>query len=196
MSLQAPTRIPLHTRAVTYRGFFRSDGLWDIEGRLVDTKDYPISRFDRVTLQPGSPAHDMFIRLTVDADLKIVDVESGMPSTPFEDCLHASEPLRAMVGVTIGAGWRKAIDAAMGGVNGCTHLRELLFNMATAAMQTIPSHIQHLSQQRGEPEPVPTSVPFYVGQCMSWRRDGPAVQRIYPQFFIAPVKSPDGNENP
>jgi hypothetical protein len=30
----------MHTRKVEYRGFEREDGLWDIEGELLDTKPH------------------------------------------------------------------------------------------------------------------------------------------------------------
>ena len=36
-------REPLHTRRVECRGYRRADGLWDIEGHLVDTKAYPFA---------------------------------------------------------------------------------------------------------------------------------------------------------
>ena len=188
------TRTPIHTRAVTYRGFARSDGLWDIEGRLVDTKDYILERFDRVPLKAGDPAHDMFVRVTVDDGLKIVDIQTGMAATPFGECINAAEPVRRLIGATLGRGWRKAIETAIGGAQGCTHLRELLFNLATAALQSVPSYIEHQRRQRGDALPELTTVPAYVGQCLSWRRDGPAVQRIHPQFYLAPSK-PDANSS-
>ena len=52
--------------------------------------------------------------------------------------------MQQMIGVTMGPGWRQAIERALGGVRGCTHLRELLFNMATAAYQTIPAYRHRL----------------------------------------------------
>ena len=188
-SPSAFTRTPLHTRAVTYRGFSRSDGLWDIEGRLVDTKDYAYEKFEGGRLEPGSPAHHMFVRLTVDDALKIVDVETDMLATPFGECVKAVEPMRRLIGATLGKGWRKTIDSAIGGVEGCTHLRELLFNMATAALQAIPPYMQHQRRERGDAPTQDPQAPPYIGQCLSWRRDGPAVQRIYPQFFITRPKS-------
>lgn len=187
-SPSAPTRTPIHRRAVTYRGFARSDGLWDIEGHLVDTKDYVLERFDRIPLPVGMPMHDMFIRVTVDDSLKVVDIQTGMAATPFDECINTAEPVRRLIGATLGRGWRKAIESAMGGVQGCTHLRELLFNLATAAFQSIPSYMDHQRRQRGDALPELTAVPAYVGQCLSWRRDGPVVQRIHPQFFLGPSK--------
>ena len=41
MPLSPPVgRQHLHTRRVTCQGFFRDDGLWDIEGRITDEKTY------------------------------------------------------------------------------------------------------------------------------------------------------------
>jgi hypothetical protein len=36
----SPDRTPLHTRTLTFRGFARPDGLWDMEGELHDSKHY------------------------------------------------------------------------------------------------------------------------------------------------------------
>ena len=41
--LRPPQRRRLHVRRVTYEGFERADGLFDIEAHLVDTKDHDIS---------------------------------------------------------------------------------------------------------------------------------------------------------
>src|SRR5690606_22654145 len=57
----------------------------------------------------------------------------GMPS-------RHGEPMRKLIGLTMGPGWRKAIEGAIGGTGGCTHLRELVFNAATAAFQMIPHY--------------------------------------------------------
>ncbi|HEY1231550.1 MAG TPA: DUF2889 domain-containing protein, partial [Ramlibacter sp.] len=61
----APRR-HLHTRAVTYEGFLRDDGLWDIEGTMSDVKTYGFERSDGTDMPPGRPIHGMRIRLTVD----------------------------------------------------------------------------------------------------------------------------------
>ena len=182
------TRTPLHARAVTYRGFARSDGLWDIEGRLVDTKDYPMAKFDGEVLPPGAPAHDMSICVTVDETLKILDIQTGMPATPSGECINAAEPMRRLIGATMGRGWRKTIDAAVGGERGCTHLRELLFNLATAAMQTVPHHIHYMRRVQGLPPLESVSTPYFIGKCLSWRLDGPAVRDNFPRFFMSRAK--------
>ena len=36
--MSTPPRKPLHTRRITYEGFLREDGLFEMEAELVDTK--------------------------------------------------------------------------------------------------------------------------------------------------------------
>ena len=38
-----------------------------------------------------------------------------------------------------GGGWRRAVNEAVGGTKGCTHLKELLMPAATVAFQTLSS---------------------------------------------------------
>lgn len=175
-------RTHAHTRTVVFRGYRRDDGLWDIEGELKDVKTFDNLTNDRGLLKAGEPAHGMAIRLTVDDAMKISEVAVGMPAAPFPECQQAKAPLSALVGRTLGRGWRKAIDETMGGVKGCTHLRELLFNMATAAYQTIPNYRQHLRRLSGKPAPILTKPPAHLGTCLAWDADGTMVKRNRPQF--------------
>src|SRR5688500_9798859 len=182
-SFAAPApRTHLHTRSVEYRGYRRDDGLWDIEAELTDAKTYTHPTHDRGILEPGEPVHGMAIRVTVDDAMKITDIAVGMAATPFPECEQAKPPMSRLIGCTLGGGWRKAIEQALGGTQGCTHLRELLFNMATAAYQTIPHYRNHLRRQAGLPEPVLKRPPPHLGQCLAWDFDGPVVKRLRPQF--------------
>lgn len=187
LALPSPSPRKLsHTRSVVYSGFEREDGLWDIEAALTDVKTYNFIIPSQGPLEAGQPIHGLNIRLTVDNDFKIHDVITDMAHIPHPECDRAPLNMHKLVGCTLGSGWRKTIDAHIGGVAGCTHLREMLFNMATAAYQTIPSARQFRAQQAGLPEPVPTSPPPHVGKCMSWAFDGPVVERYYPMFFRTP----------
>ncbi len=182
MPLPAPqSRTQIHTRAVVYRGYHREDGLWDIEAEMTDTKTYPLQRAQGV-LPPGTPIHGMSIRVTVDDTMTIREIASSTDHAPFGECQQGKEPMQRMVGVTMGPGWRQAIEKALGGIRGCTHLRELLFNMATAAYQTIPSYQHQLRKQAGLPEPESDQPPYHLGKCIAWDFDGPVVQRYHPKF--------------
>jgi hypothetical protein len=184
----AAPRTHLHTRAVTYQGFLREDGLWDIVPEMADTKTYD---FDRAvgTHEAGRPIHDMLIRLTIDEAMTIRAIATSMDHTPFPECAQGNDPMQQMVGVQLGPGWRQAIERALGGVRGCTHLRELLFNMATAAYQTVYPYREHQRRQAGEQAAAVTTPPYHVGRCIAWDFNGPVVARYYPQFAgMQPVR--------
>jgi hypothetical protein len=183
MPLPAPqARSHLHTRAVVFRGYHREDGLWDIEAELTDTKTYAMENFEHRAMPAGTPVHGMAIRVTVDDTLTIREIASAMEHTPFGECQQGTDPMQRMVGVTMGPGWRQAIERALGGIGGCTHLREMLFNMATAAYQTIPHYRERLRRQAGLPEPDNTAPPYHLGKCIAWDFDGAVVQRHFPRF--------------
>jgi DUF2889 family protein len=178
----AAPRTHVHTRSVEYRGYRRHDGLWDIEAELTDTKTYGHATPDRGTMQAGEPVHGMAIRVTADDAMKITDIAVRMPAAPFPECQQAKPPMSRLIGCTLGRGWRKAIEQALGGTQGCAHLRELLFNMATVAYQTIPHYRNHLTRLAGLPEPVLKRPPPHLGQCLAWDFDGPVVKRHRPEF--------------
>ena len=183
MPLPSPApRSPLHTRRTRFEGWRRDDGLWDIEAELVDTRSIALGIYRTPPLPAGEPVHDMAIRLTLDDDFVIQAIQTTMDAVPFGQCQNARPPMEKMIGVRVGPGWRKAIDAALGGVRGCTHLRELLFNMATVAYQTIPIGKYQLRQLAGLPQPRLERPPHHVGGCMTWDTEGEAVRQHHPQF--------------
>jgi hypothetical protein len=190
MPLPAPApRQHLHTRAVTYRGFLREDGLWDIEAEMSDVKTYAFQRSERGEMPPGEPIHGMHIRLTVDEGMTIRAIATAMDHTPFGECQQGNDPMQRMVGVRLGPGWRQAIEKALGGVRGCTHLRELLFNMATAAYQTVFPYQEHQRREAGHRPAQAEQPPYHLGRCIAWDLGGPVVERHYPQFFARDTKA-------
>lgn len=189
-TLTAPVpRTPFLERAVTYRGFARDDGLWDIEGRLIDTRDHPERRHEGPELPAGAPAHDMVVRVTFDAALTVVCIETVMSATPFGECQSAVPPMTGLHGATLGRGWRKAVDNAIGRVGGCTHLRELLYNLATPAIHTYSLHNRQQGAEDFHNASEAKTAPGFVGKCVAWRLDGPLVGRVYPQFFLTKTRS-------
>lgn len=176
MNLPAPrNREQLHTRNVIFKGFRRDDGLWDIEAHLLDLKDKVFVIPGERTWSPGEPIHDMSIRVTIDDALVVRDIAVVMASAPHLECPQAQMPMKLMIGCTMAKGWRHAIEQNMGKVKGCSHLRELLFNMATVAFQTI-------AQEPGEA--IADRPPPHAGQCLAWDFSGNAVKRHYPVFYV------------
>lgn len=185
VSASSDDRIPLHTREVSFRIFARRDRLWDVEGTLRDTKEAQLDRPSMPPLLPGDTVHSMHVRATVDDDLRIVAIEAVMHQAPFGECQMARAPVDKLVGRILGRGWRSVLNEVMGGVSGCTHLRELLANMPTAAIQGIAAFRDQRRARESGQALVPQTIPYYVDGCMSWRRDGPLVARLLPQFAVS-----------
>jgi hypothetical protein len=187
------SRRAIHTRRIRFDGFLRDDGLWDIDCELEDVKAEPITRSGGNVLPAGEPVHLLRVRLTLDDHLTVRAVQTAVAAAPFAECQQpAGEPMQKLVGLTMGPGWRKAIDHAIGGVAGCTHYRELVFNAATAAFQMIPYYKASQGGKRAEIPGPGSKPPFFMNKCMSWRFDGPVVQRIAPHFYTGPGKRKEG----
>ncbi|WP_372621001.1 DUF2889 domain-containing protein [Falsiroseomonas sp.] len=188
MPLSAPAqRKPLHQRDIVLRGYQREDGLYDIEAQLTDTKSYAFENMERGTIEPGQPLHGMWVRLTVGEDMVIRSCEAASDATPYAICPQAAPNFAALAGVTIGPGFNRAVKERVGGVLGCTHLREVLAQMATVAFQTIgPMRWRKARAEReaavarGEtPPPYRRSLP--IGSCLAYAADSEVVKRAQAQ---------------
>ncbi len=177
----AAPRRHLHTRRITYRGYLRDDGMWDIEGELHDSKEYDINLGYRGELPAGGAIHNMLIRITIDDNMVIHDVAAAMPSTPYLECRPAIDPIRAVIGLQMGRGWKKKIEGAIGGLDGCTHVRELLSGAATAAYQTVYPYRSNASKLKSTEV---TEQPKHLNQCKAWDLKGAVVMRYFPQFAV------------
>ncbi len=166
-------REPLHARSIEIRGYKRADGLYDIEGHLVDTKPYDF-KLAATTRPAGEPIHSMWLRITVDRKLRIVDAEAAMDAVPYaEDCQRIVPAYRRLVGLSIGPGYLQRLKELFGGVRGCTHVTELAAALATAAFQTMAG--QRLQD--------PAAKPFQLDRCHALESTSPAVARYYPRWY-------------
>src|SRR6478735_121605 len=126
-----------HPRGIDLRGRRPQGGLYDIEAYLLDTKAHPFENEDRGTIRPGEPLHGLWLRLTVREDMEIVAAEAASDHTPYAVCPSAAPNFTRLAGLKIGAGFNRAVAERVGGSHGCTHLREMLGQMATVAFQTL-----------------------------------------------------------
>jgi hypothetical protein len=199
MPLSPPVgRQHLHTRRVVCQGFFRDDGLWDIEGRITDEKSYDHANEWRGTLKPGDFVHDMSIRLTVDEKFTIVDVEAVTDKSPYRMCGDITPDFKKLIGLRIGGGFHRAVRERLGGTHGCTHIVELLGPVATTTFQTVSSgkarelERAHRAKKAGakplEPEMAgkPRRKPYVIDTCHAWAADGAVVKRWAPDFYTGP----------
>ena len=135
--LSPPTaREEVHNRRISCNGFVRTDGLYDIEAEMTDHKTYSFPSDFRGDVTPEMPLHHMKVRVTVNANLRVVAAEAVTVAGPYALCPTANDVFTALVGLQIGPGWRRKVAAAIGGRQGCTHITELMASIATIAYQT------------------------------------------------------------
>ena len=190
MPLSEPAeRDHIHTRAFDCRGYRRKDGLWDIEGRLADTKTYGFPNDYRGEIAAGEAIHGMAIRMTVDDDFVIRAIEVVTDDSPFAMCGDITANFQGLVGETVGAGWRQKIRRVVGGVRGCTHLTELMGVLAATAFQTIYPLRNRTTSTQSAPSgtvPGPRPRPPMLDTCHALAATSPIVQRYWPEFYEPP----------
>jgi hypothetical protein len=185
MPLSAPARrAPLHQRRLEMQGFEREDGLFDIEGYLADTKSLAFDTLDR-HLEPGDVLHGMWIRLTVDAELLIHHCEAVSDHTPYAICPGAAPSFGRLAGLTIGPGFNRAVQERVGGTVGCTHLREMLSQLATVAYQTTYAARRRKREAAAGTTSAPRKAPALIGTCLAYAPDSPVVARQWPDHAAA-----------
>ena len=181
MPLSEPAgRRHLHTRAITCEGYARDDGLWDIEARIVDTKTYAVDEPFRGKRAAGAPVHHMQVRLTLDREMVVRDIEVTTNDAPYDVCPSVAPNYKALIGAKVGAGWRRAVTEAVGRTKGCTHITELLMPAATVAFQTMGSWPK---AGAGSPAVHPGKKPYFVDGCAAWASDGPVVKKLFPLYY-------------
>jgi len=195
MPLSAPAdREPLHTRTIQCRGYLRTDGLWDIEGHIVDTKDYSFPNEWRGTIHAGEPLHEMWVRLTLDDDFVVHGAEAVTDNSPFRICGQAAPNFAVLKGLKIGKGWNRKVKELLGGPLGCTHIVDLLGPVATVAYQTINTGKFRRDGRSPSARPPgvgkPQRPPRMLNGCYAWAEEREVVQRWAPAFYTGPQAAP------
>ena len=176
-------REPLHRRSIEIQGYKRGDGLYDIEGHLVDTKpnDFKLAAGIRPA---GEPIHGMWLRITVDRTLTIVDAAAAMDAMPYVNhCNQIVPAYRKLVGLAIRPGYHLKVQELLGGIRGCTHVTEMAGMLATAAFQTMAGQKIQSRDQR----------PFQLDRCHALDATKEVVGRYCPRWYkgTEPVEAAD-----
>ncbi len=170
-------RTPLHTRTIRLDGYARPDGLLDVEARLTDVKHYDLPGWGGAPLPAGSPMHDMVVTMTVDVEGTIRAFEARTRAAPHASCPDGAANFSRLVGLSIRKGFLKAAAERIGGVEGCTHIRELLQQMATVAFQSMREmRVKSYGAHPDRPPPL-------IDSCIAWAASGDWVRVRFPRFW-------------
>ncbi|MGH8705331.1 MAG: DUF2889 domain-containing protein [Burkholderiales bacterium] len=180
LPIQEVERELTHTRRVRYEGYKRADGLWDIEGHLNDVKNHDY-RLKTGVRRAGQPVHDMWLRLTIDTKFNVVGAVAVSDSFPYPDgCETYGGAYRKLIGLNLIKGFRRKVKERLGGVQGCTHITEMLAGFPTAAVQTFAGE---MAEERADGRK-----PFQLDQCHALDTTSETVRKWYPKWYRKDAK--------
>ncbi|HYD94421.1 MAG TPA: DUF2889 domain-containing protein [Noviherbaspirillum sp.] len=187
MPLSPPSsrRALKHTRAIQIEAFARDDGLWDLDAHITDVKTRD-ALLASGTRPAGQPLHDLWLRITVDTQLNIVDAEAVSDAVPYPNfCDTIGAAYKKLVGLNLLKGFRDGVKQRLAGVNGCTHLTELANVLPTATIQALAGDV--IDTRDGASGDQQSQKPFQLDRCHALRSEGEAVARYYPRWAVNPL---------
>ncbi len=180
----AAHRQPKHRRQIDVQVFSRGNGLWEVDALLTDTKSRVANMSDGPR-PPGTPIHEMLLRLVVDEQLNILEAGSETRWMPYPGlCSEHGDAYAQLVGLNLLQNFHRQVRHRLSGVRACTHLTELAQVLPTAVVQAFAGEV---IDTRGQADSA--SQPFQLDRCHALRTDGQAVRQFYPRWY-RPAPSP------
>ena len=173
------TREELHFRRIDMRGWRRSDGLFEVEGRVTDRKPHAFKVPNGTKVVAANAAlHDMGVKLVFDDSMLVHDVFAFTDAAPYTDCLTAGETLQTLRGMRIAAGWSAEVTRRLAGANSCTHLMQLLIPMGTTAFQSLTTlRMDRPDALNAEGQPKK------INSCYAYAAERSIVMHKWPAFY-------------
>ena len=187
----APQRQLKHRRQIDVQVFACGNGLWEVDAVLTDVKTR-IAHMAEGPRAPGTPIHDMLLRLVVNEQLDVVAAGSESRWVPYTGvCGEHGDAYAKLVGLNLLQDFRKQLRRRVGGVLGCTHITELAQVLPTAVVQAFAGEV---IDTRGTDEGA--AKPFQIDTCHALRSSGEAVRLHYPRWYRAPMATPAEQPHP
>lgn len=174
------TREELHHRQIDLRFYRLEDGLYEVVGRLVDTKTHPFRRqLAEADTPPDTPIHDIAVHLVIDEQMQVREAFASMDTTPFTICPGASGALAQLKGLSMRKGWNRQVRDLLGGATSCTHIVELLGPMATTAYQGLaPRRLAEINLPGSEAQRLAK-----VDSCYAYGAQRKVVAQLWPHLY-------------
>lgn len=160
--------IPTHSRRIEFDSYERGNDLL-VVGHLRDDRPWAAGG-----AQPEH-VHDMVLEVTVRRpELVIVTARAEMRRFPHAECPEIETAFRELVGLRVGRGYTREVQARFGRQLGCTHLELLARLIGPVVIQSLPS-----SALRTRPgEDVGSALAeagggWFADSCHVWASEGP-----------------------
>ena len=167
-----------HNRTIEGKGYKREDGLWDIQVFLNDSKTFSFKNMHRGYISAGEPLHDMAVRLTLDDDRKIIDIEAVIGSGPYNVCPQAVINCEKLKGEFVVSGFNRKVLKILGSEKGCRHITDLLAHAATIAYQTLWKEKTAGNVKTISLDEVKSIEKKFANSCYAFKKDG----EVYNQY--------------
>ncbi len=164
----------VHNRDIKVSTYQAPDNCIIVEGELIDNRLVNIHHFSGKVIPPDI-VHHMIIRLLINRESEIKDVEVEMLETPQESCSETLDSLNPIIGMKIQRGFTMKIKDMFTGGKGCSHLSELLVSMAPASVQ---GGFTAFSSKPVPKEAAAGVRAILTDTCWVWRKDGPAIKNL------------------
>jgi len=108
----------------------------------------------------------------------IYEAEAVTDALPFNICPNIIRNFTQLKGIQIKQGWHSSVNQLVVGIQGCTHLVELLNPLTTTAFQTIyPLISQEITSA------FPGKRPLLLGSCHAYATDSLVVKRQWTEYY-------------
>ncbi|HOD36169.1 MAG TPA: DUF2889 domain-containing protein [Syntrophales bacterium] len=166
-----------HTRTVEINTYEYDEQRLAVDGYLKDHRfqEYHLETGER--RQPGLMHHMTVYLLVNKKTLDIEDLHVKMPVVPDDHCREIINSMNLIKGLRITRGFTSKIKALIGGSKGCTHIVELLTQMATSTIQGQIAYIQ-----QGPLMSKLDIIRMVENSCWPWRSDGPIIKLLKQQI--------------
>lgn len=162
-----------HTRTKETSVYEYDEQRFVIEGCLTDRRPHAYHSAAAGKRPPGI-LHEIVVHLLVDkTTLEIEDLHVEMPVVPDKACLEMINSIEPVKGLRIEGGFMSKIKTLAGPGKGCTHLIELLMEMASSSIQ---GRIAYKQDQA--PIPKTEIITLMTDTCWTWRAGGPLVNLL------------------
>ncbi|MER6957184.1 MULTISPECIES: DUF2889 domain-containing protein [unclassified Streptomyces] len=191
-----PAEPPLHRRTITVTA--REEGGEEdgdeisVEAELCDERPWAQG--------PAGAVHRMTLSVRVRrTDMVITAAAADMRTFPHTECPLIAPAFDGLVGLSVAAGYNRAVQERFRGVSGCSHLYELARVLGPAVVQSAMS-ANARRRAAGEPAHGPRATAGVLDSCHIWAPDGVGLRKLdlgwRPGSGPRPVPPLDAFEHP
>ncbi|MET7650113.1 DUF2889 domain-containing protein [Streptomyces sp. NPDC005486] len=163
--------LPLHRRSIVLTAYEEeTGGEISVEAELCD---------ERPWAEPSAAVvHRMALAVRVRlADMVIVAADAEMRTFPHAECPLVAPVFDGLVGLSVAAGYNRAIQERFRGVLGCSHLHELTRVLGPAVVQAAMA-ANGRRRDAGEPADGPRSTAGVLNSCHIWAPQGVGLRKL------------------